>query len=314
MTGSSREARRAELRAWYDDHVDELPRARGRVRHPPRRRHPRRPPRRRTARDADQGRGELPREGHQVRRTRRVQVRRPGRPADRLRRGPRARPAERRRGAGRPPGAAALRRGGDVRPAGRLAARRAGLPEPALPGALPRRGPRGAGGVRPAGGAAGPLDPPARVGLPPARPDVQGRAGAHRQRPAPVDRAGRAARARRPRVHGRPAGPRRRGRHARRRARRRLRRGRGAGVGRAAGRRRGRRRAARVGGGAAHRADRARRDDGRRGDRAAGRVGRARARAGSYRARHAALGHGVVRRRPRRCGSRSAPTTSRAAR
>ena len=73
----------------------------------------------------------------------------------------------------------------------------------------------------------------------------------------------------------------------------------GAGVGRAAGRRRGRRRAARVGGGAAHRADRARRDDGRRGHRAAGRVGRARARAGAYRARHAALGHGVVRRRPR---------------
>ena len=227
-------------------------------------------------------RGELPREGDQVRRPRRVQVRRPGRPADRLRRGARARPAERRRGPGRPARAAALRRGGDVRPtrptrcstsratractswcaSARRTARRWGCPDR-------------------------PVELQVRSILQHAWASLQHDLMYKGER-APTDSVRRRLIALAGLLeladHEFMAvrlGPRRRGRDARRCARRRLRRGRGAGVGRAAGRRRGRRRAARVGGGPARRADRARRDDGRRGDRAAGRVGRARARAGS---------------------------------
>ena len=58
-----------------------------------------------------------------------------------------------------------------------------------------------AGCSRPAGRGAGPLDPAARLGRVAARPDVQGRAGAHRPGAPPADRPGRPARAGRPGVH-----------------------------------------------------------------------------------------------------------------
>ena len=155
------------------------------------------------------------------------------------------------------------------------------------------------GVVRPAGRGPGPLDPPARLGRAAARPDVQGRTRADRPRPAPADRAGRPARAGRPRVHGGPAGARRRGRHARRRPRRRLRRGRRPGLGGAVRRRRGRHRADGLGRRAARRA---------RPGSAPTTAEEATALLGEWAGRgpelartvraDAAVGHGVVRRRP----------------
>ena len=180
MATPARTARRVELAAWFEGrragfeaieaalraHLGSSPAGRA--------------PRRRPAGDPDQVPGELLGQGHQVRRPRRLQVRRPADPADRLRGSPGAGAAQCRRRAGGPPG-----------PAPRTSSRRCptsgSTSSPTSPatractscsGSATRTGGRSAWTDAPdvTGRGAGALDPPARLGGPPARPDVQGRA------------------------------------------------------------------------------------------------------------------------------------------